>query len=307
MEGGVGWWQQITNAIDAVEFMVLVMTPEAVKSETVKKEWRYARQQGVCVYPVKGAPDELLQFATLPLWMSKVHFFDLDQEWDTFVHHLKSPRQANRVPFMAPDLPEGFVERPQEFSQLLDYLLDSNRQNPVTITSALHGAGGFGKSTLAAALCHHDDIITAYVDGILWLTLGDKPKLLEKLTELYAALTGERPPFVNQEDAIVELCRKLDDKNCLLVIDDVWNPAHLWPFLRGGKGCAPLITTRQFEIAAEAKRVNVDEMTTHQAVEMLIAGLQPQPTNLKPFQLLAQERPGRYEHRFKRSKATSGR
>jgi hypothetical protein len=112
--------------------------------------------------------------------------------------------------------------------------------------------------------------------------------LLEKLIELYAALTGERPPFVNQEDAIVELCRKLEDKNCLLVIDDVWNPAHLWPFLRGGRGCARLVTTRQFEVAAEAKRVSVDEMTTDQAVQMLIAGLQPQPTNLKPFQLLAQ-------------------
>jgi hypothetical protein len=167
MEGGVGWWQQITNAIDAVEFMVLVMTPEAMNSETVRKEWRYAKQQGVCIYPVKSAPDAVLNFAAVPRWMSKVHFFDLDQEWDTFVHHLKSPRQVNRVPFMAPDLPDGFVERPDESSQLLGYLLDSNRQNPVAITSALHGAGGFGKSTLAAALCHHGDIITAFVDGIL--------------------------------------------------------------------------------------------------------------------------------------------
>ena len=66
------------------------------------------------------------------------------------------------------------------------------------------------------------------------------------------------------------------------VIDDVWNPAHLWPFLWGGKGCARLVTTRQFEVAAEAKRVNVDEMTTGQAVEMLIAGLQPRPADRVP-------------------------
>ena len=57
MEGGRDWWQQITEALDHVEFMVLVMTPAAMLSQTVRREWRYARQQGVCVYPVKGAPD----------------------------------------------------------------------------------------------------------------------------------------------------------------------------------------------------------------------------------------------------------
>src|SRR2546426_12648327 len=56
MEGGRDWWQQIKDALDKVEFMVLVMTPAAMQSEMVRKEWRYARQQGVCVYPVKGTP-----------------------------------------------------------------------------------------------------------------------------------------------------------------------------------------------------------------------------------------------------------
>jgi TIR domain len=56
MEGGRDWWSQITEALDDVAFMALVATPNALKSEIVRKEWRYARQQGVCVYPVKGAP-----------------------------------------------------------------------------------------------------------------------------------------------------------------------------------------------------------------------------------------------------------
>ena len=54
MEGGRDWWQQITQALDVVEFMLLVMTPAAMQSEIVRKQWRYARQQGVCVYPVTG-------------------------------------------------------------------------------------------------------------------------------------------------------------------------------------------------------------------------------------------------------------
>lgn len=78
MEGGKDWWLQITEALDVVEFLVLVMTPAAMGSETVRKEWRYARQQGVCVYPVKGEPD--LDFASLPHWMRSAHFYDLDYE-----------------------------------------------------------------------------------------------------------------------------------------------------------------------------------------------------------------------------------
>ncbi len=42
--------EQLTDAIDSVEFLVLVMTPSAMQSAMVQKEWHYARQQGVCVY-----------------------------------------------------------------------------------------------------------------------------------------------------------------------------------------------------------------------------------------------------------------
>ena len=42
LEGGVGWWEQLKKAIDSVEFLILAMTPSAMQSETVRKEWRYA-------------------------------------------------------------------------------------------------------------------------------------------------------------------------------------------------------------------------------------------------------------------------
>src|SRR5262245_14314275 len=67
MEGGRDWWLQITEALDNVGFMALVATPNALKSDVVRKEWRYARQQGVCVYPIKAVPD--LDFSSLPRWM----------------------------------------------------------------------------------------------------------------------------------------------------------------------------------------------------------------------------------------------
>lgn len=30
LEGGVGWWKQLTEAIDSVEFVLLVMTPSSM-------------------------------------------------------------------------------------------------------------------------------------------------------------------------------------------------------------------------------------------------------------------------------------
>jgi hypothetical protein len=190
LEAGVGWWKQITEALDQVELMIMVMTPAAMASETARKEWRYARQQGVRVCPVKVSASAQLDFEALPTWMRKAYFYDLDKEWDTFVAFLKSARRENRVPFMPPDLRDDFVERPREFAALVDILLDRAHANPVAITTALKGAGGFGKTTLAIALCHHEDIVVAFDDGILWATLGQKPNVQQELTKLYAALTG---------------------------------------------------------------------------------------------------------------------
>ncbi len=273
LEGGVGWWKQLTEAIDSVEFLVLVMTPSAMQSETVRKEWRYARQQGICVYPVKAAPDSELQISQLPRWMNKAHFFDIEKEWESFLAHLRKGCDTSRVPFMAPDLPDTFVQRPEEFGRLKNLLLIADRKQPVAITTALSGAGGFGKTTLAAALCHDEEIIQNFDDGILWGALGQNPNVLGSLLTLYAALTGERPGFATEEDAAFQLGQKLEDRTCLLVIDDVWDDRHLKPFLRGGKGCARLFTTRNAEIASTAQPVTVDEMRESESLAMLAGGV----------------------------------
>ena len=287
LEGGIGWWRQIAEAVDSVDFLFLILTPAAVHSPVVKQEWRYARQHGVCVYPVKGVTDTELDYRSLPKWMGKVHFFDINREWDTFVNYLKSPCHAARIPFMAPDLPEGYVERPRLIEHLLGLLIDKPHEHSVAINITLYGAGGLGKSTLAVALCHEEDIIGSFDDGILWVTLGQNPNIQDSLTKLYAALSGLRPGFVDKDDAAFYLSEKLEDKNCFIVIDDVWDPAHLEPFMRGGRSCSRLITTRNFEIAAETSRVEIDQMSTSEAVQMLISRFSEMPTELNPFKELA--------------------
>jgi len=273
MEGGRDWWLQITEALDQVEFMALVFTPNTMKSETVRKEWRYARQQGVCIYPIKGAPD--LDFESLPRWIRSAHFYDLEREWQKFVNDLNTRCQTRHVPFMVGDLPEDLVARPGEFDQLLRFLVNEQREEPVAITAALRGAGGYGKTTLAKLLCHDERVQDAFDDGILWVTLGENPgDLTGRVEDLIVTLGDERPGFTTLDAAVNRLKELLADRDILIVIDDVWDRAHLNPFIQGGPHCARLITTRNLDtLPAGTAKVRVDEMQQDEATAMLAAGM----------------------------------
>src|SRR6266571_7420313 len=287
MEGGKDWWLQITEALDTVEFLVLVMTPAAMRSETVRKEWRYARQQGVCVYPVKGESN--LDFASLPHWMRSVHFYDLDYEWQKLVNDLNTRCQQPRVPFMVEDLPVDYVPRLQEYDALISKLLDQQREEPVAITAALRGAGGYGKTTMAKAICHDERIQQAFDDGILWVTLGEHPgNLVGNVEDMIYLLNKERPGFTDTIAAAARLAELLADRDILLVVDDVWDTTHLKPFLQGGKRCARLVTTRNEDVLpANTQSLVVDAMQPGEAVQLLSSGLQTRAFTAREMQALS--------------------
>ncbi|MDJ0751688.1 MAG: NB-ARC domain-containing protein [Woeseiaceae bacterium] len=289
MVGGVGWWKQITDALEEVETLIMVLTPAAAQSEVAAKEWRYARQQGVRVCPVMEH-DSALDFSELPSWMRKVHCYDLSKEWDSFIAYMLSAEKVSRVPFMAPDLPAHCIPRQRELDEILSFVLDATRENPAAVTAALQGSGGFGKTTLACMLCHDEHIISAFDDGVLWASLGETPDLQGELRKLYAALTGERLAFIDVDDASIQLAAQLDQKNCLVVIDDVWDSNHLRPFMRGGAHCSRLITTRQLSVLTdvETTRTMVDKMTSEQALQMLSARIEAKPSDAAKLARLAE-------------------
>jgi hypothetical protein len=147
----------------------------------------------------------------------------------------------------------------------------------VAITAALRGAGGYGKTALANALCHDSDIQDAFSDGILRITLGEKPDdLVGRIADLVETVTGERPAFRTIDVAKVALADALDDRRCLLVIDDAWRAKDLAPFLHRGRRnqTTRLVTTRDDRILPpEAARIAVDAMQSGEAREMLSRGL----------------------------------
>jgi len=179
---------------------------------------------------------------------------------------------------MAPDLEAGFIQRDSEYNKLVEFLLNSQSDKPVAITTALRGAGGFGKTTLAKAVCYEPEIIKKFCDGILWVTLGENPgDPIPQVADLISFLGGEKRGYGKIESAITDLRNLTSEKRLLIVIDDVWNSAHLEPFLHGGPYCAHLITTRNDEtLPPKTLKVSVDSMLEKEAVEMLKYELPPE-------------------------------
>ena len=209
--------------------------------------------------------------------MRRTHFVDSDEpdQWRRFVRTLEAPCKATRAPFMVEKLPDVFVRRPRELDQLVASLLDQTGVEPVAITAALKGAGGYGKTTLARAICHEEAIQNAFDDGILWVTLGEQPgDVQSRVVDLIEVLTTERPGFTTLDAAVTRLGEVIGERRMLIVIDDVWQAAHARPFLQVGRNCARLITTRNRDVLPpNAKPLDVDAMEASEAVKLLRFGL----------------------------------
>ncbi len=173
-----------------------------------------------------------------------------------------------------PPLPHDFVRRPSKIKALIDHLLSQKGGESVAITTALRGAGGYGKTTLAQAICHNKRVQAAFPDGILWVTLGEKADIISSVAMLFHELTGQHPIQVNLEDLTRSLAKAWGNRRCLLVVDDVWDEAHLRPFVRGSPNCVCLVTTRNNDtLPPNIIQINVDAMEQDEAVNLLGAGL----------------------------------
>src|SRR6185436_14283863 len=103
--------------------------------------------------------------------------------------------QPLKTPFTAPNLPKEFVNRPAAVKAIVGKMLDAKRESPLAATTALVGIGGIGKTTLAMALCHDQEIKEAFLDGILYITVGQTPDLLTLITNQIQELTSTTNSF----------------------------------------------------------------------------------------------------------------
>gem|GEM_PF-1234443 len=162
-------------------------------------------------------------------------------------HYAESP--SSGIPYQVPALPPKYIKPETALAELNQLLLDSNTNGR---SVAIFGTGGIGKTSLAIAICHDQSVMDAFPDGILWVTLGPQANIPSA-----QSLWGRefKDDLVSLEDAYhrTERLRSLlQEKRCLLVIDDVWDVEHISLLNVGGPNCVTLITTRQFSVVSNS-------------------------------------------------------
>lgn len=122
-------------------------------------------------------------------------------------------RRAGRL-CRAPALPDNFVARPNEFEAVKVLLRADVARPAVAITTALQGAGGYGKTTLADALACDRDLLEQ-LGRCYWIHLGKEPRVEQELSALYVALAREPAGFRDINDAVAQINNTMDERVCL--------------------------------------------------------------------------------------------
>ncbi len=117
---------------------------------------------------------------------------------------------------------------------------------------ALYGLPGVGKTALLTHLAHSGVVQNQYPEGVLWATVGMKPKPLSILNEWGLALgvSSSELAQANTPEVRARLLRGLlQHRRMLFVLNDVWRAEDLRHLLLGGASCGYVFSTRSQQLA----------------------------------------------------------
>lgn len=181
-----------------------------------------------------------------------------------------SPVYDPAIPQMLVDT-DGLVGRDELLEQLKQCLCAGKRLN----VSALNGLPGVGKTALARELIYDNDIQQHFSDGILWVSLGQRPNL-SGLLGRWGSLLGipaiEMALLKEEEERARAIRDVIGLRRMLLVIDDAWKIDEALAFKVGGPNCAYLLTTRIPSVAfhfANGGAIVVHELDEEDSLKLL--------------------------------------
>jgi len=282
--------KEICDAIDNSDRLIVIIGPKAIQSDYVRSEWQHALNACKIVIPVIRFGKRDL----LPIELRKLNCPDM-RETRPYVDALADLFRVLGDPVVplgelrgVPSLPTKFLPRPEFIEHLKNTVL-ADVNHPVVITSAkqttaLQGMGGVGKSVIAAAFARACETLRAFRDGVVWLTLGQQPDIARNLMALGQAFNDDLKEYIDIESGKARIAKVLTDKNCLLVLDDLWDVKHAEAFVNAlGTRCRLLITTRDGGLATSlgAQEHRLDVLSIEDAMHLL-ASYSGQPVNEMP-------------------------
>ncbi|MEU4221584.1 NB-ARC domain-containing protein [Actinoplanes sp. NPDC026623] len=160
------------------------------------------------------------------------------------------PDGPGRASRLGPPPPSLLVGRDPDLIRLKGRLRIGAAPAAVQVLTTVRGWPGVGKTTVAAALIHDEDVVRAFPDGVLWATATDRSRVRTELVN-WSRVLGEPEPPAEEPAAQISarLAAAIAERRMLLVIDDVWEPERARLLLIGGRRCATLVTTREPAVA----------------------------------------------------------
>ena len=174
-------------------------------------------------------------------------------------------------------MPPNYVCRQQLLDEMVTKLCQSTiDHNSYGTSLTVTGAGGFGKTSIVTALCHHPVIKEHFTDGVVFIELGPQatdPTM--KLKGLYYLLTNQQCDVNVVEQKINQLtsdhCR-----NLLVIIDDVWLVEDAELIVKAFSHCKIILTSRKNDIdqyIPTKQIVSIGPMEQSEALSLLTCGV----------------------------------
>lgn len=147
-----------------------------------------------------------------------------------------------------PPVPRPFVGRDGAVDAVAAVLATAgDGRRPV---AAVRGLPGAGKSAVAAAVV--EALRLEFPGGVFWASLGPTLSPLSVLAAWGRSIGAEDlADYADVGAASSRMRALLRERKALIVLDDVWDPAHARPFEVGGPESATLATTRSRSVASE--------------------------------------------------------
>jgi len=180
--------------------------------------------------------------------------------------------------YNVPSLPRHYIPRNEHFNRIKALLLKSETRN-VGITGVsravgLQGMGGIGKSILATAIAHDNQIQNAFHDGIIWIKLGqttDNANIVNTQNYILECLDELVTNLQTPQQGKALLNKLLADKKILLILDDIWDIKQARAFDISATSSKLLITTRHTKVlkALDAEKYQIGVLSNEQALQLL--------------------------------------
>ena len=135
------------------------------------------------------------------------------------------------------------------------------------------GSGGIGKTTTSAWLCRQGSV-RRYFSTIAWVALGQTPNIVACQRSLYTQLTGSELPLDLTADEKLEKIRfAFSGRDCLLVLDDVWEPEHIASFdlVDEGTKSKVLLSSRVRSTLDGCEIVDIGLPTEDDAIQIMMS------------------------------------